>query len=102
MKKIYILAGFALAASLFVLALTLGDFLALHDIRHDYVSEEILDSLGVSISAELPAWTATAGEWALVQLSYLTRFAFLIINFIALSVLVRIVRRQNRERGEPR
>jgi hypothetical protein len=100
MKRIYILAGFALAASLFVLVLTLGDFLALHDIRREYVSEEILNSLGVSLSAELPTWTATSGEWAMVELSYLTRFAFLIFNLITLSVLVMFVRRQNREREE--
>ncbi len=44
------LAGFILAAILFVLALTLGCFLALHDIQHVYVSEDIPGSLGVRLS----------------------------------------------------
>jgi len=94
MKKIIILAGFTLAASLFVLALTLGDFLALHDIRQEYVSEEILNTLGVVLSDELPDWTATAGEWAMVQFSYLARSAFLVLNVITLSLLLVILRRQ--------
>lgn len=101
MKKIIILASFTLAASLFVLALTLGDFLALHDIRNEYVSEEILNALSVSLSDELPDWTATAAEWTLVQFSYLARSAFLVLNVITLSVLIVIVRRQNQEVEEP-
>lgn len=98
MKIIYGLAGFTLVASLFVLALTLGDFLALHDIRQEYVSAEVLESLGISVSDELPDWTATAGEWALVQFSYLARSAFLILNAITLSLCVMILRRQVRDK----
>ncbi|MFQ5943263.1 MAG: hypothetical protein ACE5JF_06900 [Anaerolineales bacterium] len=101
MKKIWLLAGFTLTASLFVLALSLGEFLALHDIRQEYVSEEIIDSLEVSLSAELPGWTATKGEWALVQFSYVARFAFLALNGITLSLLVMILRRQDRESQQP-
>ncbi|GMR10209.1 MAG: hypothetical protein BMS9Abin28_1030 [Anaerolineae bacterium] len=50
MKKIIMLAGFMLAANLFVLALTLGDFLALHGMQHELVSEDILGSLGIRLS----------------------------------------------------
>lgn len=101
MKKTQILAAFALVATLFVLALMLGDFLALTDIHHEYVSLEVIDSLGVRLSDELPDWTATAGEWAMVQFSYVVRFAFLALNVVALSVLVAVLRKQDPERQEP-
>jgi hypothetical protein len=101
MKKIILLASFTLAASLFVLALTLGDFLALHDIRNEYVSEEILNTLSVSLSDELPDWTATAGEWTLVQFSYIARTAFLVLNIITLSALIVIMRRPKQEVEQP-
>ena len=97
MKTYYVLAGFTLIATIVVLALTLGDFLALHDIQREYVSTEVLDSLGISISDELPNWTATAGEWAMVQFSFLARSAFLILNAITLSLILVILRRQDPE-----
>ena len=97
MKTYYVLAGFMLIATVVVLALTLGDFMALHDIQREYVSTEVLDSLGISISDELPDWTATAGEWAMVQFSFLARSAFLILNAITLSLIFFILRRQDPE-----
>jgi hypothetical protein len=100
MNRIRLLVGFVLLASLLMLALTLGEFLALHDIRQDYVSKEIIDSLGVNLSSELPGWTSTAGEWALVQFSFAARLAFLVSNVVALSFLVMILRRQGREGGQ--
>jgi hypothetical protein len=101
MKKMVILASFTLVASLFVLALTLGDFLALHDIRNEYVSEEILNTLSVDLSHELPDWTATAGEWTLVQFSYVARAAFLVLNIITLSALIVTIRRPYQETEQP-
>jgi hypothetical protein len=93
----YWLAGVTLVATLVVVTLTLGDFLALHDIRNEYVSADILKSLGVNLSGDLPDWTATAGEWRLVQVSYLARAAFLILNAITLSLFVLMLRRQVRD-----
>ncbi len=98
MKTYYVLASFMLIATVVVLALTLGDFLALADIQREYVSTEVLDSLGISIKDELPDWTATAGEWAMVQFSFLARSAFLILNAITLSLILFILRRQDPER----
>lgn len=93
MKKIVFLAAFTLAATLAVLVLTLGDFLALTDIRHEYVSTSILERLDVGLTAELPDWTATTGEWAMVQISYLARFAFLVLNLVTLTFCVYYLRK---------
>ena len=95
MKTYYVMAGSMLIASIVVLALTMGDFLALHDIQREYVSAEVLDSLEIIVSDELPHWTATAGEWAMVQFSFLARFAFLIFNAITLLLTVVMLRRQD-------
>lgn len=95
MKTYYVLAGSMLIATIVVLALTMGDYLALHDIQREYVSAEVLDSLGIIVSDELPHWTATAGEWVMVQFSLLARFAFLILNAITLLLTVLMLRRQD-------
>ena len=57
---------------------TIADFLALHDIRHEYVSTRILDHLNITLSDDLPEWTATQGEWEIVRISYLFRTIFFI------------------------
>ena len=63
-----------------VLILTILDFAALHDIKQDYVSQYILDSLKISFSEHLPNWTSTEGEWRIVSLSLYLRFIFFILN----------------------
>jgi len=64
--------------------LTIGDFLALHDIRNEYVSSRILQYLNVTLSEDLPEWTSTKGEWSLVRISYFFRFFFFILCAILL------------------
>ena len=86
MKKIQILIGFTWILGLFVLALTIADFLALHDIRQDYVSKETLNVLGNDLNIQLPDWTETRGEWAIVEMSYLSRFVFLVINTFTIAI----------------
>ena len=60
------------------------DFLALHDIRQDYVSKGIIDYLGLTISGEIPDWTETTGEWQLVGISFVSRFLFFIFMIVLL------------------
>ena len=62
--------------------LTVFDFLALHDIRNEYVSTRILNHLDITLSEELPEWTATRGEWDIVRISHLFRFAFYIFCMV--------------------
>ena len=70
-----------------VLALTFVDFLALHDISKDYLSNETLKAL--SISESLPAWTAAEAEWQIVTVSFVARVLFLLFNFFLLWTLLR-------------
>jgi hypothetical protein len=72
-----------------VFMLTIFDFTALHDIKQDYVSQHILESLNIKLSAELPYWTSTTGEWQLVTLSFYLRFIFFIVNFAVLGRYIR-------------
>lgn len=102
MKKIVFLAAFTLVATVAILVLTLGDFLALTDIHNEYVSAAILERLNVDLSSELPDWTGTAGEWAMVQFSYLARSAFLVLNFITLALCVYYLRKLDRGGAEAR
>ncbi len=68
-----------------VLLMTLIDMAAYHDIAKDYVSTSVLDSLDITLSGDLPDWTATKGEWDLVNVSWLSRILFFILNIVVLS-----------------
>lgn len=57
---------------------TIADFLALHDIKNEYVSLGILESLDITLSDDLPEWTSTQREWQVVRISYLFRSIFFI------------------------
>jgi len=67
--------------------LTIFEFLALHDIHNEYVSNRILNRLNISLSGDLPEWTATKGEWEVVRVSYLFRFVFFVFCVIVLYKL---------------
>ncbi len=69
-----------LGLNLLILFLTLGDFLALHDIQNDYISTEALNYLQITTSAPLPAWTATTPEWTMVAISFWGRLALISIS----------------------
>ena len=79
-KKLQALLGL----NLLILLLTLGDFLALHDIQNDYVSTAILDYLQITTSSTLPSWTATSGEWLMVTLSFWVRTILLLASLLLL------------------
>ena len=68
-----------LIINILVLALTFADFLALHDIRNDYVSSDVLEDHDLNMTS-LPEWTATKGEWNLVTISFVARTLFLLLN----------------------
>ena len=79
-KKLQALLGL----NIFILLLSVGDFLALHDIQNDYVSAEILTHLGITTSEPLPTWTATTGEWSMVAISFWGRLLLLLIASLIL------------------
>jgi len=89
MKRLRLLAKLTFGLCFLAFILTIGDFLALHDISHDYVSSQVLRSLDTSLLRELPAWTETKGEWAMVSVSVFFRAGFLLLNAITLALCVR-------------
>ncbi len=95
-------AVLSLVLCLVSFSLTVGDFLALHDIRNDYVSKTPLALLGNPHSKELPVWTATPTEWALVRLSWLTRVSFFALNTVAWVLCLRALRRGGDRLAETR
>ena len=84
MKNLHTITKFAILFCVVVLLMTIMDFLALHDIRQDYLSKEIIDYLDLTISGEIPDWTETTGEWQLVGISFVSRFFFFIFIIILL------------------
>ena len=78
-----------LGLSLIVLLLTLGDFMALHDIKREYVSLSILKYLNIDIADNLPEWTSTKGEWGLVQVIFFLKFFFMSFNVVALILVIK-------------
>jgi hypothetical protein len=67
--------------------LTLCDFLALHDIKKEYVSTNILERLNITLSEDLPEWTSTKGEWNVVRINYFFRVFFFILCAVLLYEL---------------
>ena len=67
--------------------LTLCDFLALNDIKKEYVSTRILERLNITLSEDLPEWTSTKGEWIVVRISYFFRLFFFILCAVLLYEL---------------
>ncbi|OQX61372.1 MAG: hypothetical protein B5M51_08085 [Anaerolinea sp. 4484_236] len=84
MKKLRLMTIITLSLGVLILMLTIGDFLALHDINKDYVSMQALHSLDISLSEMPPAWTETKGEWDMVSLSLFARGGFLMLNTFTL------------------
>ncbi len=96
MKSLRLLINLTFVFCLVAFVLTIGDYLALHDISHDYVSARVLQSLGVFVSRELPPWTETKGEWAMVSTGLVFRSAFLLLNAITLALSARALKNQGR------
>ena len=76
-----------LSFSIIVLLFTFGDFLALHDIKSDYVSPSILDELNIGLAQKLPDWTAAKMEWGLATTSFYFKLILMIFNVVALIMV---------------
>lgn len=81
------------------LCLTILDFLALNDIHNEYISTRILQYLNITISGELPTWTATKGEWDIVRISLLIRLAAFIFCVVVLFKLGKRLKTSPEERS---
>ncbi len=81
--------GWALVLSLILVLLLIGDYLALHDIRQDYVSSDVLEAVRTDISNEIPQWASTKLEWTFVRVSLVLKMIIAPIIVIALAKTVR-------------
>ena len=74
--------------------MTFGDWLALYDIRHDYVSRNVIESSLGSWDTRIPDWSSTRGEWITVEVSAFVRIAYFATSaFTLLTVLKKTMRR---------
>jgi len=76
-----------LFTSIIIVLLLLIDFLALHDIGKDYVSNYIIESFGGSFSKDLPEWTETRLEWITIGISHGLKTILTIFNIIMIIKL---------------
>ena len=81
------IAGILLLTSIIIGLMLLIDFLALHDISNDYVSNDIIDSFGGSFKEDLPEWAATRLEWIVVGISHGIKAVLTVFNIILIIKL---------------
>ena len=92
MKRKDSLIGWAFVLSLIMILLVVGDYLALHDIRSDYVSSGVLENFPDFDSGNIPDWAATRMEWIFVWISLFLKIIILPVILVALGKAVRRLR----------
>ena len=88
-EKINILLNSAIILSVVILLAIIDDFLCLHDIQKDYISQSALTYHETGTTKTLPDWTNTKLEWLSVTVSWFVKFVLSISNLIILFVLKR-------------
>ncbi len=76
--------------------MTLGEYLALHDIWHDYVSKKVIVTYAGNSALNLPDWTETKLEWQMVNVSGIIRAVYLLFSLLTLIVCLKILRKKAR------
>ena len=89
MKKSDTLIKIVIVLSVVFLICTIDDFLSLHDIKKDYISQSALQYLETETTKPLPDWTNTNLEWLSVQVSYIIRLVAIVAS---LFLLVRVIK----------
>ncbi|MFN8255931.1 MAG: hypothetical protein U0W24_09605 [Bacteroidales bacterium] len=86
--------GLAVLTIVFVLVMLLVvlDFLALHDIKQDYVSRNVVNTASKGLNL-LPPWSETTGEWRAVYNSLYTKF---LTSFFCIFFIIYLKRKVNK------
>jgi len=92
MKTTSALTKISLGLIIVLLLCLFLDFLALHDIRNDYVSNSVIDRFSPNTLSVLAVWSGIMGEWAIVQTSFLIKLIVVVITLIVLWTLQRKIR----------
>ena len=95
MKNPQILVKITLVLGFVTLLMAIGDFLALNDIWHDYVSKEVFATYNENVSAILPAWTDTNLEWSMVRASGFVSFLYVFFSLSTLVVCLRFIKKRD-------
>jgi hypothetical protein len=100
MGRIETLLKLALWMAVLLCGFIILDYLALHDIYKDYVSQTVLGYLNIELPAQLPAWTDTALEWNAVTINYLIKTFIAVFNIILIVNIRNIVQKSERKNLE--
>ncbi len=93
MKNPTLLIKISLFLFVVAFALTIGEFLALHDIWNDYVSVKVIEShRGINI-LNLPEWSETKLEWQMVNISALVQVLYLLFSLVTLVSCLKALRK---------
>ena len=95
MKKTQILIKFCLGIGLIALAMTVSEYLALHDIWHDYVSKQVIENYGGGTYLKLPDWSETRLEWRMVNISGLIRVFYFTFSLVTFAICLKALRKKN-------
>ncbi len=96
MKNPLLLIKISLVLCLVALVMTMGDYLALHDIWHDYVSKQVIENYGGNSVLDLPGWSETKLEWQMVNVSGVFRIVYLVFSFLTLIICLKTLRKKRR------
>lgn len=95
MKKVNFFLNLTIALSFIIFLAIIDDFLSLHDIKKDYVSQSTLTYLETETTKTLPDWTNTKLEWLSVAVSWVVKFVLIISNLIILFVLKKNIQNES-------
>ncbi len=93
MKNLQILIKVSLAIGALALLLSVGNYLALHDIWHDYVSQQVIETYGDSAILNLPDWSETRLEWQMVTISELVRIIYFIFSLATFVLCLKTLKK---------
>ncbi len=88
-----ILFALLIISSILIILFLIMDFLALHDIRKDYLSKFIITYLNLELLSNLPDWTETNSEWMIVQISFFCKSTLTILNMILIIKLYNLIKK---------
>lgn len=89
-----ILIKICLALCVLAFFATVGDYSALHDIGHDYVSKKVIDSYGSGLPLDLPEWTETKSEWWVINISGVIRIIYLAFSAVTLTLCLKVLKKK--------
>ncbi len=95
MKNPILLIKICFVIGFLALLMTVGDYLALHDIWHDYVSKQVIEKYGGGSTSNLPDWSESKLEWRMVNISGIFRVFYFIFSLGVFIVCFKALQKNN-------